>query len=1228
MSPIRSGSGGSEGSVDEFSKILVANRGEIAIRVLRAANEMGKATVAVFSDEDRLALHRSKADESYLVGEGMSPVAAYLSVDEIIRVATETRADAVHPGYGFLSESPEFAEACAEAGVAFIGPRPDTLRRLGDKVSARAIAAAAGVPTVPATGALPADPEAALAAAGEVGFPGILKASWGGGGRGMRVVETPDAFEAALLAARREAAAAFGKDEIYLERFVRRARHLEVQVLADAGGRIVHLFERDCSVQRRNQKIVECAPAPGLSPAQRGELTGYALAIAREADYLNAGTVEFLHDLDTGRFHFIEVNPRIQVEHTVTEQVTGVDLVRAQIRVAEGSAIGEGPGAACPPQDAIALRGHAVQCRITTEDPLDRFIPDYGRITAYRVATGFGIRLDGGTAYSGAVITRHYDSLLEKVTAWAPSREGAIDRMRRALREFRIRGVATNIAFLERLVGDEAFRNGQVTTRFIDDHPELLAFTRPRDRASRLLRYIAETTVNGHPEVKGRPLPPAHASNPRPPRLLPAASALGAKAPVDTEGPAVETVGARTPIEAGGPVAETVGAKMPFDSGSSVAETDGARAPVEAGGPAAETVAAKALLDAEGPAAVAAWMLGETRVLVTDTTMRDAPQSLLATRMRTHDMERIAPAYARNLPGLFSLECWGGATFDVALRFLGECPWERLRRLRAGIPDILLQMLLRASNAVGYTNYPDNVVRGFVARAAASGIDLFRIFDPLNSVENMRVAVDAVLESGRICEAAICYTGDLHDPRRSRYDLGYYVGMARELRDAGTHVLGIKDMGGLAKPAAARELVEALKAETGLPVHFHTHDTSGIAAASVLAAVEAGVDAVDLAMDSLSGFTSQPCLGSVVEALRGRPRDTGLDPARIREISDYWEAARAQYAAFETDMRAPASEVYLHEMPGGQFTNLREQARSLGLAERWHEVASAYAEVNRMFGDIVKVTPTSKVVGDLALVMVSGGLTRADVEDPDRDIAFPESVVGLFRGELGRMPGGFPEPLAWKILKGVKPIEGRPGAMLPAADLEAERAKAEAATGWSLTEEELYSWLLYPKVFTDYAERRGKYGPVSALPTEVFFYGLRPGREVSVELDRGLTLVIRCLAIGETDEEGSVRVFYELNGQPRSVKVENREATAAVVRRPKADPANPGHIAAPMPGVVASLAVAEGRTVVAGDLLMTIEAMKMETALHAERDGTVAAVHVAAGQSVEAKDLLLEFAKG
>ena len=1150
--------------MNEFKKILVANRGEIAIRVLRAANEMGKATVAVFAEEDRLSLHRSKADESYRIGEGQGPVTAYLAVDDIIEVAEETSTDAIHPGYGFLSESPEFAEACAKAGIAFIGPRPETLRRLGDKVSARAIAAAAGVPTVPATEALPADPAAARDAVRAIGFPGILKASWGGGGRGMRLVERPEELETALLAARREAAAAFGKDDIYFERFIARARHLEVQVLADTHGRVVHLFERDCSVQRRNQKIVECAPAPGITEAQRDELTGYALAIAREADYINAGTVEFLHDLDTGRFHFIEVNPRIQVEHTVTEQVTGVDLVRAQIRIAEGAPIGEDPDAACPPQEALSLRGHAVQCRITTEDPLDRFIPDYGRITAYRVATGFGVRLDGGTAYAGAVITRHYDSLLEKVTVWAPSREGAIDRMRRALREFRIRGVATNIAFLERLVGDDAFRHGWVTTRFIDDNPALLSFPRPRDRASRLLRYVAEVTVNGHPEVAGRPAPPVHARTPRPPRRPKELRSEGAKA----------------------------------------------------------------RLDAEGPEAVAAWLRNETRVLVTDTTMRDAHQSLLATRMRTHDMRRIADAYARNLPDLFSLECWGGATFDVAMRFLGESPWERLRELRTRIPNILLQMLVRASNAVGYTNYPDNVVRGFIARAAESGIDLFRIFDPLNWVENMRVSIDAVRETGKLCEAAICYTADLHDPGRARYDLDYYLKMACELRDAGTHLLGIKDMGGLLKPGAARELVTALRQETGLPVHFHTHDTSGVAAASVLAAVDAGVDAIDLAMDSLSGFTSQPCLGSVVEALRRQPRDTGLDPACIREFSDYWEAVRAQYAAFETDMRAPASEVYLHEMPGGQFTNLREQARALGLAERWHEVASAYAEVNRMFGDIIKVTPTSKVVGDLALVMVSGGLTREEVESADREIAFPESVIGLFRGELGQMPGGFPKALSRKILKGEKPIEGRPGEALPPADFDAARAEAEAATGWTLSDEELCSYLMYPKVFVDYAEHRTRYGPVSVLPTDVYFYGLPPGQEISIDLERGLTLVIRCLAIGETDEEGNVRVFFELNGQPRSVRIENREASASVVRRPKADPANACHVSAPMPGVVASVAVVAGCPVAAGDLLMTIEAMKMETAIHAERDGAVAALHVTPGQSVDAKDLLLEYAAG
>ena len=1147
----------------KFNKILVANRSEIAIRVLRAANELGSFTVAIFAEEDKLSLHRFKADESYQVGSGMGPVAAYLSIDEIIRVACDTGADAIHPGYGFLAESPELAEACQSAGKVFIGPPAEVLRKLGDKVSARKIAESAGVRTIPATGPLPEDAAEARQQALEIGFPAFLKASWGGGGRGMRRVGSPEEFDSALPLARSEAAAAFGKDEVFLERFVEQAQHVEVQVLADHQGGLVHLFERDCSVQRRNQKIVECAPAPCLDAAAREKLCAEALAVAREVNYRNAGTVEFLFDLDSREFYFIEVNPRIQVEHTVTEQVTGVDLVRAQIRVAEGASIGTHPADACPPQGQLALRGHAVQCRITTEDPHNHFIPDYGRITAYRGATGFGIRLDGGTAYSGAVITRHYDSLLEKVTAWGANRDAAIARMHRALREYRIRGVATNIAFLERVVSHEEFRLGRCTTRFIDDHPELLDFPRPRDRATRLLRHIAEITVNGHPEVRGRPRPQARAPMPRTPQPQRA---------VPQPGP-------------------------------------------------------KALLDSKGARAVANWMLSQERLLVTDTTMRDAHQSLLATRMRTYDLVGVAEAYSRNLPGLFSLECWGGATFDVAMRFLSECPWERLRLLRERIPNHLLQMLLRASNAVGYTNYPDNVVQAFVARAAASGIDLFRVFDPLNWAENMRIAIDAVRRSGRICEAAICYTGDLHDPERPKYDLQYYLDTARQLQEAGAHILGIKDMAGLLKPAAAAELVAKLKEETGLPIHLHTHDTGGISAATVLSATDAGVDAVDLSMDSLSGLTSQPPLGSIVEALRRQPRDTGLDPGVVREVCEYWEQVRMQYAAFEADLRSPASEVYLHEMPGGQFTNLREQARALGLMERWHEVAAAYAEVNRMFGDIIKVTPTSKVVGDLALAMVAGDLSRKDIEDPDREVAFPESVIGLFRGDLGQAPGGFPEKLSKKILKDRKPSLERPGALLAPIDLDTLRLEAERRTGGELSEEELCSYLMYPKVFAEYSERYKTYGPVSTLPTDVYFYGLDPGREIAVDLERGLTLVIRCLAIGETDEDGEVRVFFELNGQPRTVRVKNRAVTASLERRSRAEPGNPLHVAAPMPGVIATLAVTEGRQVAAGDLLMTIEAMKMETSLVAERQGVVERLHVSAGQQVEPKDLLLEYSR-
>ena len=1142
-----------------FTKILIANRGEIAIRVLRAANELGKRTVAVYAEEDKLSLHRFKADEAYKVGTGMGPVRAYLAIDEIMRIARRSGADAIHPGYGFLSENPNFADACQANGITFIGPKPETMRLLGDKVSARRAAVASDVPVVPASDVLPEDPAAVRKIAADIGYPLMLKASWGGGGRGMRPIRSEAELDDQVLSGRREAEAAFGNGEVYLEKLIERARHVEVQVLGDRHGVIVHLYERDCSVQRRNQKVVERAPAAYLTTERREALCELALRIARHASYECAGTVEFLEDVDTGEFYFIEVNPRVQVEHTVTEEVTGIDIVKAQIRIAEGGRIGEVEETGVPPQSEIRLRGHALQCRITTDDPLNNFIPDYGRITAYRGATGFGIRLDGGTAYSGAFITRFYDSLLEKVTAWAPTPEEAITRMDRALREFRIRGVATNLTFLEKLIAHPDFHNASYTTKFIDNHAELFDFTPRKDRATKLLRYIAETTVNGHPDAIGRPKPPAHALAPRVPELA-----------------------------------------------------------VEAPPPGTRT-----LLDKEGPKALADWMLAQKRVLLTDTTMRDAHQSLLATRMRSFDMVEVAEAYAANLPELFSVECWGGATFDVSMRFLQECPWERLHALRERMPNLLLQMLLRASNGVGYTNYPDNVVRRFTLQAAASGIDVFRVFDSLNWVENMRVAMDAVLESGKICEAAICYTGDILDPGRPKYDLNYYVKMARQLADAGAHVIGIKDMAGLVRAPAARQLVKAIKEETGLPLHFHTHDTSGISGASVLAAVEAGADAVDAAMDSLSGLTSQPTLGSIVEALRHTERDTGLDPEAIRQMSDYWEAVRVQYTAFESDLKSGASEVYLHEMPGGQFTNLKEQARSLGLAERWHDVAHAYADVNRMFGDIVKVTPSSKVVGDMALAMVSAGLSADDVADPDRDVSFPDSVVGFFMGEMGQPPGGFPKALQHKVLKGQAPLTERPGLTLPPTDFDAKRHEAEAAVGRPISEEELDSYLMYPKVFTDYAKRENDYGPLSVLPTPVFFYGMEAGQEITVDLSTGVTLVILCQAVGDPDDEGMVKVFFELNGQPRTVRVADRRATAGISRRQQADPTNPKHVAAPMPGLIASVAVEPGRKVAAGDLLMTIEAMKMETAIHIDRDGVVADIAAPTGTQVDAKDLLV-----
>ncbi|MGB0608184.1 MAG: pyruvate carboxylase, partial [Paracoccaceae bacterium] len=1043
----------------EFQKILIANRGEIAIRVMRAANEMGKKTVAVFAEEDKLSLHRFKADEAYRIGKGMGPVAAYLSIDEIIRVARECGADAIHPGYGLLSENPDFVEACAAHNITFIGPKAETMRALGDKASARQVAIAAGVPVIPATDVLGDDMDAIRKEAAETGYPLMLKASWGGGGRGMRPIFGPEELEEKVLEGRREAEAAFGNGEGYLEKMITRARHVEVQILGDKHGDIYHLWERDCSVQRRNQKVVERAPAPYLSEAQRTELCELGRKICAHVNYECAGTVEFLMDLDSEKFYFIEVNPRVQVEHTVTEEVTGIDIVQSQILIAEGKPLAEATGKAS--QDDIKLHGHALQTRITTEDPQNNFIPDYGRITAYRSATGMGIRLDGGTAYSGGVITRYYDSLLVKVTAWAPTPEKAIARMDRALREFRIRGVSTNIAFVENLLKHPTFLSNQYTTKFIDETTDLFNFKKRRDRGTKVLTYIADISVNKHPETTGRPAPDADLKAPMPPQHSP-------------------------------------------DVPNGVRQ----------------------LLETKGAQGVADWMLEQKKLLITDTTMRDGHQSLLATRMRSIDMINAAPAYAANLPDLFSVECWGGATFDVAYRFLQECPWQRLRDIRTHMPNLMTQMLLRASNGVGYTNYPDNVVQSFVAEAA-KGIDVFRVFDSLNWVENMRVAMDAVIESGKICEASICYTGDILNPERSKYDLQYYVKMAQELKAAGAHVIGLKDMAGLLKPAAARILVNALKEEVGLPVHFHTHDTSGLAGATILAASDAGVDAVDVAMDAFSGGTSQPCLGSVVEALRNSDRDTGLNIEAVRAMSDYWEQVRAQYVAFESGLAAPASEVYLHEMPGGQFTNLKAQARSLGLEEKWPEVASTYADVNQMFGDIVKVTPSSKVVGDMALMMVSQGLSRDQVESPDTDVAFPDSVVDMMRGNLGQPPGGFPSKIIDKVLKGEQPSVERPGAHLPPIDLAQTKAELEKELeGKIVDSEDLNGYLMYPKVFLDYMGRHRTYGPVRALPTKTFFYGMQPGEEITAEIDPGKILEIRLQAIGETDENGEVKVFF------------------------------------------------------------------------------------------------------
>jgi pyruvate carboxylase len=1145
-------------------KLLVANRSEIAIRVFRTAHELGIRTVALYSYEDRFALHRFKADEAYLVGKAGEPIRSYLDIDGIIGLAREYEVEAIHPGYGFLSENPALARACQAAGIIFVGPRAEVLEQLGDKVAARHIAQEAGVPVLGGSDAPVKTTAEAKALARKLGYPVMVKAAMGGGGRGMRVVRAPEQLEEAIESARREAGAAFGVPDVFLEKFVERARHIEVQLIGDRHGGLVHLFERDCSVQRRHQKVVEVAPALNLDPAVRQRILDAALKVGRAVQLDNAGTVEFLLDVDSGDFYFIEVNPRIQVEHTVTEVVTGVDVVKTQILVAEGRPLSD-PEIGLGDQAQVRTHGYAFQCRVTTEDPANNFVPDYGRMSHYRSASGFGIRLDAGTAFPGAVITPFYDSLLVKVTASGLRFAEAARRMERCLQEFRVRGVKTNIPFLLNLVTHPDFLAGRVTTRFIDETPELFRLPTRRDRATKLLTFIGELVVNQPGDARE------------------------AKAFARAIAPPVPHSGLPLPAPA-----------LPPGTRDKLQEL--------------------------GPERFAAWLRSQKRLLITDTTMRDAHQSLLATRMRTFDLLAIAPAYAARHADFFSLEMWGGATFDTAYRFLKESPWDRLARLRQAIPNILFQMLLRAANAVGYTNYPDNVVKLFVRESAQAGIDVFRIFDALNYLPNLRLAIDAVRATGKVAEAAICYTGDILDPARPKYDLKYYVELARQLEKLGAHILAIKDMAGLLKPYAAKKLVRALRQEVGLPIHFHTHDSAGGQIASYLEAAAEGVDVVDCAFGPLSGLTSQPNLNTLVEALRFTDRDTGLDFDALQTTADYWGQVRKYYRAFETGLVASSADVYRHEMPGGQYTNLYAQAQSLGLEGRWPEVVRMYAEVNRLFGDVVKVTPTSKVVGDMALFMVANNLTADDVLDGPRELAFPESVVEFFERRLGQPPGGFPKKLQQRVLRGRKPLRGRPGASLPPADLEKTREELQKRFKHAVSDRELVAHLLYPRVIPEFIEHQRKYSDTSVLPTPVFFHGLAPGEEVSIEIEPGKTLIVKFLTVGDPHPDGTRLVFFELNGQPREVPVEDKALAGKGGKgRPKADPSDPLQVAAPMPGLVVTVVVTAGEQVAQGQKLCTMEAMKMETTLYAEHGGRIAELLVKPGTQVEAGDLLIRF---
>lgn len=1140
-------------------KLLVANRSEIAVRIFRSATELSHRTVAIYAKEDRFGVHRFKADESYLVGEGKGPVAAYLDIDGVIDLAKANSVDCIHPGYGFLSENAAFANACEANGISFVGPSSDLLARMGDKIEARKIADEANVPTLPGTEDPIADPNQALKTAKKIGFPLIIKAAFGGGGRGMRVVKDPKDLKASLEEAQGEAQRAFGNSAVFLERYIERAKHIEVQILGDKQGNVVHLHERDCSVQRRHQKVVEIAPSIGLPDEVRESLCDAAVQIAKSIGYYSAGTVEFLYDLDSDEWFFIEMNPRIQVEHTVTEVITGIDIVRSQILIAEGHSL-HSKAVGIPKQSEIARNGVAIQARITTEDPEKNFAPDYGKIVNYRSAAGFGIRLDGAMGDTGAVITPYYDSLLVKLTASARTFELAIQRMDRALSEMRIRGVKTNIPFIENVVNHPIFVSGKATTTLIDTSKELFNFKRRRDRATKLLNLLGETIVNGNEQVKGRPVPT-------------------------------------------------------MDLPVIVPESDHTRKLPKG---------TKDYLLKHGPEKFAEWTRDQKKLLVTDTTMRDAHQSLLAARMRSYDQLKVADAMAQRAGDLFSLECWGGATFDTSMRFLHENPFKRLRRLRERIPNVCFQMLLRGANGVGYSNYPDNVIRGFIKHSAESGMDIFRVFDSLNYLPNLKVAMESIRKhTDSVCEATLCYTGDILDRKRDKYTLKYYVDMAVELERMGAHMIALKDMSGLCTPHAVFKLVKALREKVGIPIHFHTHDSSGIAGASIIKAAEAGVDIVDLAVSSLSGLTSQPNLNSIINALRGDKRDTKLDLAFFNELSIYWEAVRQFYGPFDTSPKFGSAEVYTHEMPGGQYTNLREQARALGLGARWPEVVRYYHEVNELLGDIVKVTPSSKVVGDLSMFLLTKGVEPADLVNLEPGTAFPESVVDMLSGGLGQPKGGWPKAVQKVVLGDRKAFKGRPGARAEKIDLDTTRTDIAKRFKRPISEDDLYAYLMYPQVFADLDRFVKDYGHARVLPTPAFFYGLKTGEEITVEIEQGKNLIIKLIYVSEPNENGERSLTFELNGRARECIILDRSVKTENRKRAKADPADKKQVGAPIPAMVSSVSVSVGQKVKAKEKLCVLEAMKMQTTVYALVDGVIDAIEVQAGDQVDSKDLLV-----